>query len=70
MSIRSVTWQQLAVLVVCLAAAFAAHKYLGVTEGMTAGVVTSIIAFLLGRPSNTDSSPPRENPASPKDGAS
>jgi hypothetical protein len=50
MNLRSITWPQLAVLVVCLAAAFAAHQWLGVTQGMAAGVVTAVIAFLLGRP--------------------
>lgn len=55
--IRSVTWQQLAVLVVCLAAAFAAHKFLGLDAGMAAGVVTSVIAFLMGRPNDPPSPP-------------
>lgn len=67
MSIKNLSWQQIAVFAVCLAAAFAAHKYLGVTEGMTAGTVTAIIAFLLGRPSDTMSPPP---PTDPKTGAS
>ncbi len=46
---KDITWQQLAVFVVCLAAAFASHKFLGVDAGMAAGVVTAIIAFLMGR---------------------
>jgi len=49
MSIQNLTWQQIVVLVICLCTAFAAHKYLGVTPGMTAGLITSVIAFLLGR---------------------
>lgn len=55
--IRSFTWQQVAVFVVCLCAAFAAHRFLGLTEGMAAGVVTSIIAFMMGRPSDPPSPP-------------
>ncbi len=47
--IRNFTWQQLAVFALCLAAAFGAHKFLGLDAGMAAGVVTSIIAFLMGR---------------------
>lgn len=47
--IRNFTWQQLALLVICLGAAFAAHKFLGVEQGMAAGVVTSLVAFMMGR---------------------
>ncbi len=58
---RNLTWQQIAVLVVCLAAAFAAHMWLGLPEGMAAGLVTSIIAFLMGR-----GDPPEDPPAAKK----
>ena len=54
--IRNLTWQQLAVFALCLASAFAAHRWLGLDAGMAAGVVTSIIAFLMGR--NGPSDPP------------
>lgn len=47
--IKNFTWQQLAVFVICIAAAFAAHRWLGLEQGMAAGVVASIIAFLMGR---------------------
>jgi hypothetical protein len=49
--LQTFTWQQIAVFVVCLGAAFAAHRFLGVDAGMAAGVVTSIVALLLGRQS-------------------
>ena len=45
----NLSWQQIAVFALCLAAAFGAHKLLGVDAGMAAGVITSIIAFLMGR---------------------
>lgn len=48
--IPNLTWQQIAVFVVCLAATFAAHRFLGLDAGMAAGLVSSSIAFLLGRP--------------------
>jgi len=49
MSITNITWQQVAVLAICLAAAFAAHLYLGLAPGMAVGFVTSVVAFFLGR---------------------
>ncbi len=58
---RNLTWQQIAVLVVCLAAAFAAHMWLGLSAGMAAGLVTSLIAFMMGR-----GEPPQDPPAAPK----
>lgn len=45
----NLSWQQIAVFALCLASAFAAHKLLGVDAGMVAGIITSIIAFLMGR---------------------
>jgi len=51
---KDITWQQLAVFAVCICAAFAAHRYLGLEQGMAAGVVTSIIAFLMGRGGASD----------------
>ncbi len=59
--IRNLTWQQLALLAICLAAAFAAHKFLGVEQGMVAGFVTSIVAFLLGR--GDPPAPPADPPS-------
>jgi hypothetical protein len=47
--INNLTWQQLVVLVFCLGATFAAHRFLNLDAGMAAGMVTSIIAFLMGR---------------------
>jgi MFS superfamily sulfate permease-like transporter len=58
--IKNFSWQQLAVLVICLAAAFAAHKFLGLEQGMAAGVVTSIVAFMLGRSPQPSSEEPKE----------
>ena len=55
---RNLTWQQIAVLVVCLVAAFAAHIWLGLSAGMGAGVVTSIIAFAMGRGDSPQPPPP------------
>ncbi len=49
MNSKDITPMQLAVFVVCLAAAFAAHVYLGLAPGMAAGVITSIIALMMGR---------------------
>jgi hypothetical protein len=49
MSIKNITWPQVAILTVLIGAAFAAHYFLGAPAGMAAGVVTSIIAFLMGR---------------------
>ncbi len=63
MNSKTISWQQLAVFVVCLAAAFAAHKFLGLDAGMAAGVVTSIIAFMMGRGQDP---PPSDPPASGK----
>ncbi len=54
---KDITWQQLAVFVVCLGAAFAAHRYLGLEQGMAAGLVTSVIAFLMGRGSGQRAEP-------------
>ena len=47
---RSITWQQTAVLVACLGASFAAHRFLGASSGMVSGLATTIVAFLMGRP--------------------
>ncbi len=53
--IRNLTWQQVAVLAICIASTFAAHKYMDVSAGMTAGLITSIVAFLMGRDNNAAS---------------
>lgn len=68
MSLKNLTWQQIAVFVVCIAAAFAAHQWLGLTAGYAANVVTAIIAFLLGRTPTDPSSTPAAT--APKTGAS
>ena len=57
---KTLTWQQVAVFALCLAAAFAAHKFLGVEAGMTAGLVTSCIAFMMGRGDLTPPPPPAD----------
>jgi hypothetical protein len=49
MTIRNLTWQQVAVLVACLAATFAAYKLLGPEAGGVSSVVSAVLAFLLGR---------------------
>lgn len=54
--IPNLTWQQIAVFVICIAATFGAHRYLGLSEGMAAGAVTSLVAFLMGR--GTPPTPP------------
>ena len=51
---KNVTWQQVAVLAICLGFAFASHKFLGESAGMAAGLMTSIIAFVMGRPRSDD----------------
>lgn len=66
MSIKNLTWPQIVVFVLCLATVFAAHKWLGLTAGYATTVVTGIVTFLLGRP--TDATPPP--PADEKGGAS
>ncbi len=45
----NLSWQQIAVFALCLIAAFAAHRFLGLAAGEAAGVVTAIVAFLMGR---------------------
>ncbi len=55
---KSFTWQQIAVFAICLGAAFAAHRFLGLEQGMAAGVVTSIIAFMMGRGGSEEKAAP------------
>jgi len=50
MSTSNLSWQQIAVFALCLAATFAAHIYLGLDAGMAGGLITSLIAFFMGRP--------------------
>ncbi len=69
MMMKSLTWQQVAVLAMCLAAAFLAHKYMGASEGMAAGVIASLIAFMMGRPQDPPPPPPGPPPSSLGGGA-
>lgn len=61
--IRNLTWPQVAILIACLAATLAAYKFLGPDAGSISAVVSTVLAFLLGR----DPSPPA--PPGPTDGA-
>jgi hypothetical protein len=49
MSLRSITWPQVAVLVACLGVTFAAYKFLGPEAAGVSAVVATVINFLLGR---------------------
>lgn len=61
MTIRNLTWQQVVVLVACLAAVLLALKFLGNEAAGVTAVVSTVLTFLLGR------DPPA--PPTPPDGA-
>lgn len=50
MSFQNITWPQVALIMGMLGATFVMHHYMGLTPGMAMGMVTTAIAFLLGRP--------------------
>ena len=54
MSFRNITWQQAAVLIAALAATVVCYKFLGPDAAGAATVVSTVLAFLMGRdpPSN------------------
>ncbi len=47
--LKTITWQQVAVVGMMLAFAFAAHMFLGQSAGMAVGAATTLVAFMLGR---------------------
>lgn len=64
MSLRNLTWQQVAILVACLAATIAAYKFLGPDAGSIAAVVSTVLSFVLGREPPGPGAPPA--PAGPE----
>jgi hypothetical protein len=62
MSFRNITWQQTAILIACLIATICAYKFLGADAAGVSTIVSTVLAFLLGR---EPPPPPPPSPAGP-----
>lgn len=60
MTIRNLTWQQVAVLVACLAATCVALRFFGQEAAGVTAVVSTVLTFLLGRDPPSPPSPPTD----------
>ena len=49
---KTITWQQVAIVTVMCAATITAYKLLGEGAGAALGSITTIVAFLAGRPAD------------------
>lgn len=60
MTIRNLTWQQVVVLVACLAAVLVALKFFGNEAAGVTAVVSTVLTFLLGRDPPAPPTPPTD----------